>query len=60
MQNLLILPRDTFKFLAGNRKAVALYLLVPIRFENPTAGIDTSVEILTPIIYEPDRKEILG
>jgi len=33
-------------------------LLVPIRFKNPTAEIDTSVEILTPIIYEPDRKEI--
>ena len=37
---------------------MALYLLVPIRFENPTAGIDTSVEILTPIIYEPDRRDI--
>ena len=46
------------KKLAEGRKAVALYLLVPIRFKNPTAEINTSVEILTPIIYEPDKKDI--
>lgn len=46
------------KKLAGGRKVVVLYLLVPIRFKNPTAEIDTYVEILTPVIYEPDRKEI--
>ena len=46
------------KKLAEGRKAVALYLLVPIIFKNPTAEIDTSMEILTPIIYEPDRKDI--
>ena len=33
-------------------------MLVPIRFENPIAEVDTSVEILTPIIYEPEGKEI--
>ena len=46
------------KKLVGSRRMIALYLLVPARFRNPTAGIDASVEILTPIIYEPDRREI--
>ena len=57
-----VLEENSGKFwkkkLAGDRKAVGLYLLVPIRFKNPTAEIDTSVEILTPIIYEPEKKEI--
>ena len=45
------------KKLAGGKNVVALYLLVPIRFRNPTAKIDTSMEILTPIIYEPEKRE---
>ena len=57
-----VLEENSGKFwkkkLAGGRKVVVLYLLVPIRFKNPTAEIDTSVEILTPIIYEPDIKKI--
>ena len=57
-----VLEENSGKFwkkkLAGDRKAVGLYLLVPIRFKNPTAEIDTSVEILTPMIYEPEKKEI--
>jgi len=46
------------KKLSWNKKAVALYLLVPVRFENLTAQIDTLIEILTPVIYEPEKKEI--
>ncbi len=46
------------KRVAHGKETVALYLLVPLKFKNPTAEIDTSVEILTPIIYEPDKKEI--
>jgi len=57
-----VLKENSGKFwkkkLSGGRKAVGLYSLVSIRFENPTAEVDTSVEILTPIIYEPDKKEI--
>ena len=57
-----VLEQNSDKFwkkkIAGDKNAVALYLLVPVRFKNLTAEIDTSVEILTPIIYEPDRRDI--
>jgi len=57
-----VLEENSGKFwkkkLSWDKKVAALYLLVPVRFKNPTAEIDTSIEILTPIIYELDRKDI--
>ncbi|MEO0120002.1 MAG: helicase-related protein, partial [candidate division WOR-3 bacterium] len=37
---------------------IALYLLVPLKIENVTAGINTTIEILAPILYEVDKEEI--
>jgi len=42
----------------NGKEMVSIYLLVPIKIKNPSAEIDTSMEILTPILYEIDKKEI--
>uniref|UniRef100_A0A7C3Z213 Helicase n=1 Tax=candidate division WOR-3 bacterium TaxID=2052148 RepID=A0A7C3Z213_UNCW3 len=46
------------KKITNGKETVSIYLLVPIKIKNPSAEIDTSIEILTPILYEIDRKEI--
>ncbi|MEO0302132.1 MAG: SNF2-related protein [candidate division WOR-3 bacterium] len=42
----------------GNNQIVSFYLVVPLKIKNLTAGIDTAMEILVPILYEVDKGEI--
>jgi hypothetical protein len=37
---------------------VTLYLEVPVQISNPTAQIDTSLEIFVPILYDVESKEM--
>ena len=37
---------------------VCFYLLVPLKIRNITAEIDTDMEILVPVVYEIDKKDI--
>ncbi len=46
------------KKIASSKHAISFYLLVLLKIRNPTAGIDTAMEILTPVLYETDKKEI--
>jgi hypothetical protein len=46
------------KKVTNGKPVVSYYLLVPLRIKNPTAEIDTGIEILVPILYEVDKKEI--
>ncbi|MBC7190150.1 hypothetical protein H5U35_08130 [Candidatus Aerophobetes bacterium] len=40
------------------RPTASIYLLIPLKIKNLTAEINTSIEILAPILYEIDKKEI--
>jgi SNF2 family DNA or RNA helicase len=40
------------------KEIVSIYLLIPIKIKNLSAEIDTRMEILAPILYEIDKKEI--
>jgi len=46
------------KKVSDRKQIVSFYLLIPIKIENPTAGISTILEILVPVIYEVDSDEI--
>jgi len=58
----LLIEKNSGKFwkkkIANSKPVVSLYLLVPLKIKNFTAEIDTEMEILTPILYEIDKKEI--
>jgi hypothetical protein len=46
------------KKVANGKPVVSLYLLMPLKIENLAAEIDTSMEVLVPILYEVDRGEV--
>ena len=46
------------KKVTNGKPVISFYLLVPLRIKNTTAGIDTNIELLAPILYEIDKKEI--
>ncbi|MEM5861307.1 MAG: SNF2-related protein [Candidatus Aenigmatarchaeota archaeon] len=46
------------KIVEDYNPVISLYLLVPLKIENPIAGINTIIEILTPILYKIDKEEI--
>lgn len=46
------------KKVANGKPMVSLYLLVSLRIKNLAAEIDTSMEVLAPVLYEVDRREI--
>ena len=46
------------KKVANGMPVISLYLLIPLKIKNPTAEIDTDIEILAPILYEINKKEI--
>lgn len=46
------------KKIMNGKPMIALYLLVPLRIKNLTAEIDINIELLVPILYEIDKKEI--
>lgn len=46
------------KKVTNSKPVISLYLLVPLKIKNLTAGIDTGIEILVPILYEINEKEI--
>ncbi|MCL0090167.1 SNF2-related protein [Dehalococcoidia bacterium] len=43
---------------ANSKPIISFYLLVPLKIKNLTAEIETTIEILTPILYEIDKKEL--
>lgn len=46
------------KKVVNGKLVVSLYLLVSLKIENPAAEIDTSMEVLVPILYEVDGEEV--
>lgn len=46
------------KKIANNKRTISLYLIVPLTIKNPTAELETAIEILAPVLYECDKKEI--
>jgi len=58
----LLIEQNSGKFwkkkIANNKPVISFYLLIPLKIKNPTAEIETGMEILTPILYEIDKKEI--
>ncbi|MFH8108066.1 MAG: SNF2-related protein [Candidatus Aenigmatarchaeota archaeon] len=46
------------KIVKGYNPIISLYLLVPLKIENSIARINTTIEILVPILYKGDKEEI--
>jgi len=46
------------KKILDGKEIISFYLLIPIKIENPTAGIISNLEILVPVIYDIDFDEI--
>jgi len=44
------------KKIPNSKKMVSLYLIVPLKIRNLTAGIETAMEIFVPVLYEPNKR----
>ena len=47
-----------FKKVVGDKKLVALYLILPLTIKNFTANIEVSFELFVPVLYDLERNEV--